>query len=122
MNYLEIAQKTPLNRGVIIDKKSLIKYINIDDPLYRSLYLYDEHGKAAIETSGSVADYYGTRWIDRVIVDIDKGNDSNSETMRRTRAYLLALEDEGLSLSMSVQIFFSGSGYHLIIPNSVFNF
>ena len=122
MNYLEIAQKTPRNRGVIIDKKSLIKYINIDDPLYRSLYLYDEHGKAAIETSGSVADYYGTRWIDRVIVDIDKGNDSNNETMRRTRAYLLALEDEGLSLTRSVQTFFSGSGYHLIIPNSVFNF
>ena len=122
MNYLEIAQKTPSNRGVIIDKKSLIKYINIDDPLYRSLYLYDEHGKAAIETSGSVADYYGTRWIDRVIVDIDKGNDSNNETMRRTRAYLLALEDEGLSLTRSVQTFFSGSGYHLIIPNSVFNF
>jgi hypothetical protein len=42
--------------------------------------------------------------------------------MRRTRAYLLALEDEGLSLSRSVQTFFSGSGYHLIIPNSVFNF
>jgi archaellum biogenesis ATPase FlaH len=122
MNYLEIAQQTPRNRGVIIDKKALIKYINKDNPLYRSLYLYDEYGKAAIETSGSVADYYGTRWIDRVIVDIDKGNNSNNETMRRTRAYLLALEDEGLCLSQSVQTFFSGSGYHLIIPNSVFNF
>jgi len=122
VNYLEIAQKTPHNRGAIIDKKDLIKYINKNDPLYRSLYLYDIHGKEAIETSGSVANFYGTRWIDHVIVDIDKGKNSDNETVRRTRAHLLALEDEGLSLTKSVQLFFSGSGYHLIIPNSVFNF
>ena len=57
MNYLEIAQKTPHNRGAIIDKKDLINYINKNDPLYRSLYLYDINGKQAIETSGSVADF-----------------------------------------------------------------
>jgi len=122
VNYLEIAQKVPRNRGTIIDKKDLFKYINKTDPLYRSLYLYDINGKKAIESSGSVADFYGTRWIDKVIIDIDKGKDSNNETLRRTRAYLLALEDEGLSLTRSVQVFFSGRGYHLIIPNTVFNF
>ena len=107
MNYVEIAQKTPRNRGTIIDRKNLIKYINLDDPLYRSLYLYDEHGKKAIEKTGSVKEYYGTRWIDRVIVDIDKENNSNDETVRRTRACLLALEDEGVNLRNSVQAFFS---------------
>ena len=34
----------------------------------------------------------------------------------------MALEEEGVNLNDSVQSFFSGTGYHLLLPNSVFNF
>ena len=71
MNYVEIAKKQPRNRGFMIPKKELSSYINPEEPLYRSLYLYDDAGKSQIEEAGSVGDFYGTRWIDKVLIDID---------------------------------------------------
>ena len=122
MNYVEIAKKQPRNRGFMIPKKELSSYINPEEPLYRSLYLYDDAGKSQIEEAGSVGDFYGTRWIDKVLIDIDKGDSSNEETLRQTLACIFELGDRGVIPHKSIQAFFSGSGYHLIIPNSVFNF
>lgn len=122
MNYIEIAIKQPRNRGYMIEKKTLSGYINSNEPLYRSLYLYDDVGKDAIEKAGSVGQFYGPRWIDKIIVDIDKGDNSDEETLRQTRACIFTLADAGIIPGKSIQPFFSGSGYHLIIPNDVFNF
>ena len=41
MNYVEIARGTPVNRGIIIPVEKLVNYIS-KEPLYRSVYLYDE--------------------------------------------------------------------------------
>ena len=122
MNYIEIAKAEPRNRGFVIQKKELSSYINPKEPLYRSLYLYDETGKSQIDEAGSVGDFYGTRWIDKVLIDIDKGDSSNEETLRQALACVMALTDLGVVAHKSIQPYFSGSGYHLIIPNSVFNF
>ena len=122
MNYIEIAKAEPRNRGFMISKTELSSYINPEEPLYRSLYLYDDASKSQIENAGSVGDFYGTRWIDKVLVDIDKGDNSNEETLRQTKACVYALEDAGVMPGKSIQPYFSGTGYHLIIPNNVFNF
>ena len=122
MNYIEIAKAEPRNRGFIIPKTELSSYINPEEPLYRSLYLYDDAGKSQIENTGSVGDFYGTRWIDKVLVDIDKGDNTNEETLRQVRACVYALVDAGIDSGNSIQPYFSGSGYHLIISNNVFNF
>lgn len=42
MNYLEIAKGSPFNRGIIIPTDRLSSYIG-EQPLYRSVYLYDEN-------------------------------------------------------------------------------
>ena len=122
MNYIEIAKKEPRNRGFMISKKELASHINPEEPLYRSLYMYDDIGKEEIKKAGSVGDFYGPRWIDRVIVDIDKGDNSNEETLRQARTCVVVLGEHGVVPHKSIQPFFSGSGYHLIIPNTVFNF
>ena len=122
MNYIEIAKKEPRNRGFMISKKELASHINPEEPLYRSLYMYDDNGKEEIKKAGSVGDFYGPRWIDRVIVDIDKGDNSNEETLRQARTCVVVLGEHGVVPHKSIQPFFSGSGYHLIIPNTVFNF
>ena len=41
MNYLEIARGTPINRVIMIEANKLAHYIS-KEPLYRSVYLYDE--------------------------------------------------------------------------------
>ena len=122
MNYIEIAKKEPRNRGFMISKKELASHINPEEPLYRSLYMYDDIGKEEINKAGSVGDFYGPRWIDRVIVDIDKGDNSNEETLRQARTCIVVLGEHGVVPHKSIQPIFSGSGYHLIIPNTVFNF
>ena len=48
MNYIEIAVKEPRNRGFMIDRKDLASYIKTEEPLYRSMYMYDEVGKQPI--------------------------------------------------------------------------
>ena len=120
--YVELAKGTPSNRGTLILKKDLAKYIEPKTPLYRSLYLYDDNAVKQIEGKGSVSNYYGVRFIDKVLIDIDKGQDTNEQTLRRAQQYLNALENEGLNLNNSVQPYFSGSGYHFLIPSTVFNF
>ena len=122
MKYIEIAIKVPQNRGKMIPKNELSSYLNTEEPLYRSLYQYDESGKDEILKSNSVGDFYGVRWIDKVLIDIDKGQNSDAQTLLNANAYLMALEEEGVNLTNSVQSFFSGTGYHLLLPNSVFNF
>ena len=43
MRYVEIAQDSPRNRGVLIPMNTLGQYIdNVGTPLYRSTYIYDE--------------------------------------------------------------------------------
>jgi len=122
VKYIEIAKKEPRNRGFMILKKELASHINPKEPLYRSLYLYDDAGKNQVDNAGSVGDFYGTRWLDKVLIDIDKGDNSNEETLRQALTCVYLLEDKGVLPHKSIQPYFSGTGYHLILPNSVFNF
>ena len=75
MRYVEIAVGLPRNRGRLIPYDNLISYIDDEHALYRSVYMYDE--KALPENRDgqtSLAHYYGARYIDHVLIDIDKGN------------------------------------------------
>lgn len=120
MDYIEIAQGSPRNRGFLILKKDLIKYINPEEPLYRSVYLYD---KEAVEyaKSGGLKNYFGKRGIDNIILDIDKSK--NTDEFTRNKAISIVLELEGYGLDENaIQCFFSGTGYHIAIPNAAFGF
>ena len=66
MNYVEIAKGTPGNRGYLIDKNDLAKYID-KFPLYRSVYLYDESAVQYVNENGSLKNFFGCRYIDRKI-------------------------------------------------------
>ena len=61
MDYIEIAQGSPRNRGSLILKKNLLKYINSDVPLYRSVYLYDENAYNYAKNNGGLKNYFGKR-------------------------------------------------------------
>ena len=73
MHYVEIAQRTPSNRGVLVPKNLLSKYIDLNTALYRSAYLYNEEAVLFAKTHGNtLKNYYGERSIDKVLIDIDK--------------------------------------------------
>ena len=121
MNFIEIAQGSPRNRGSLVLKKDLLKYINPNVPLFRSIYLYDKEAYEYAKSNGGLKNYFGQRDIDNVILDIDKGDSSDEHTRQKAIAMVLRLEEFDVS-HKSIQCYFSGSGYHISIPNSCFNF
>ena len=120
MKYIEIARGNPNNRGIIIPVESLVDYID-KEPLYRSVYLYDETAKEYVEKNGSLRDFFGIRYIDKIPIDIDKGEDTDEKTLDVLRGIILELESSDIDYN-SFQSYFSGSGYHLILPVSLFDF
>ena len=53
MKYVEIARGTPVNRGIMIPSNKLIDYVS-KEPLYRSVYLYDDTAVEYVEKKGSL--------------------------------------------------------------------
>jgi energy-coupling factor transporter ATP-binding protein EcfA2 len=94
-----------------------------NEPLYRSMYLYSEEAvDFAANNSNSIRSYYGIRDIDNIVIDIDKGENTDILTLNKCKALVYSLTDE-LDLNKgNFRVYFSGSGYHISIPNSVFRF
>ena len=120
MNYLEIAKGSPFNRGIIIPTDRLSSYIG-EQPLYRSVYLYDENAVEYVNKNGSLKNFFGIRYIDKIPIDIDKQDRTNEKTLDILRATILELEEADIGCG-SFQSYFSGSGYHLILSGNLFNF
>ena len=120
MNYVEIAKGTPFNRGIIIPTSKLVSYIG-DEPLYRSVYQYDETAVEYVNSNGSLKNFFGVRYIDKIPIDIDKQDRSDAKTLDILRGIILELEESHITTS-HFQSYFSGSGYHLILSGALFNF
>ena len=119
--YVEIARGTPSNRGILIPHDTLAKYISSDEPLYRSVYLYGDDAKEYADKTDSLKNFFGLRSIDKVPVDIDKGDNSDEKTLDILRGIIIELESVGIGCG-SFQPYFSGSGYHLMLSGNLFNF
>ena len=118
----------PRNRGSFIDSSDLAKVIsnaNGEQPkeLYRSVYTYDDLAVNFAEThNGSIARYSGPRSIDKVFIDIDKGNNSDQYVLNQAQALTFFLTDELDLQEGHFRIYFSGSGYHFALDGRLFNF
>ena len=122
MRYVEIAQNTPFNRGVLVPQNELFKYINLNSALYRSAYLYDEEAVEFARANGNtLKNYYGERSIDKVLIDIDKQDNSDEHTLNLACSIIYDLEELGCT-HKGIQTYFSGSGYHIVLSNDTFEF
>ena len=122
MKYVEIAVGSPRNRGTLVERSELHRYIPTDgNALYRSVYLYDEDAKKYADSKGTLKGYHGKRGIDNVLIDIDRQDNSDEYTLKQLRSTLAHLKVLEV-LDESIQCYFSGTGYHIVITNKVFNF
>ena len=87
------------------------------------MYLYSfDAVDFADSNNNSLRNYYGIRSIDNVLIDIDKEQNTDEYTLKKCQGILYTLVEE-LELTIhNFRVYFSGSGYHVSIPNSVFNF
>ena len=121
-DYVEIAIGGPQFRGQLIEKSKLINYIKPETPLFRSVYLYTKEAAEYAEKNNGLKNYFGERSIDWILLDIDRADNSDEYTLNKARGILVRLEDMGVDVKWSTQSYFSGSGYHIAVHNSVFNF
>ena len=121
-DYVEIAVGSPQHRGRLIAKKDLVNYIKPDTPLFRSVYLYTKEAAEYAEANNGLKNYFGPRSIDWILMDIDKANNSDEYTLNKARSVMIKLEEMGVDIKWSTQPYFSGSGYHIAVHSSVFNF
>ena len=118
--YIEIAQGSPGNRNHIIPINNLGRFIN-GEPLFRSYYKFDNQLLSHIEKSNTVKGFSGTYYIDKIIFDIDKSDDDDERTLEKARQFVEDLIVKYQLPDSYVQPWFSGTGYHIIIPD-VFGF
>ena len=122
--YHEVAIGGPHNRGLLIPQEQVIDVIlehGDKYAVYKSLYLYDQEGKEYHKLRKTFKDFLGKRYIENVLIDIDRGDNTDNYTLNKTKSVLFELEELGVQ-KRSYNVYFSGTGYHIIISGEVFNF
>ena len=120
-DYLEIAEASPRNRGRVILCDELRNKITKGCTLYRSMYIYPKDIAVISAELNSIKSYSGPRHIDKILIDIDRQDNSDLTTLNHLRSLIFELQELGLGRS-AMQPYFSGTGYHLSIPNEAFGF
>tara|TARA_R100000808_G_C2152703_1_gene162325 strand:- start:11 stop:1930 length:1920 start_codon:yes stop_codon:yes gene_type:complete len=127
-DFVELALGTPAGRGVSCKKSELSKYIiqshkegfPLGKSLYRSMYLYPP--KAVGEKKFKTKEYVGERAIDWIVLDVDKGRNTDEYTLDQVHELIEQLLSYDLNPQHNFNIYFSGTGYNIHVPNSVFGF
>ena len=118
--YVEIAVGSTVNRNKSIEASELPQYVNGEE-LYRSYYSFNSDFPKHLETFKTVKSFKGKCYLDRIILDIDKGSNSDEYVLERTRECIRNMID-GLEIPEAwIQPWFSGSGYHIHLPD-IFGF
>jgi len=113
--YIEVAESVN-KRNKLIQPSELDAYIHsVKGELYRSLYIYDDSIVDYIAKTGSIKQFPGTVYPDKILLDFD-GNDA----IDFAREAIMILEDEGVY--DGYQVYFSGRGFHIELDNELFNF
>lgn len=122
--YHEVAIGGPQQRGLLVPQSQIIDVIlehGKKYAIYKSLYLYDEEGRQYHKLRKTFKDFLGKRYISDILIDIDRGDNTDDYTLNKTKGVLFELEELGVQ-TRSHNVYFSGTGYHIIVSGEVFNF
>tara|TARA_R100000329_G_scaffold151408_1_gene147397 strand:- start:665 stop:2467 length:1803 start_codon:yes stop_codon:yes gene_type:complete len=107
------------NRNVVDDMTNynvLVENNAFKKEMYRSYYHFDDSFREHVEETGSVKGYQGACYIDYIHLDIDKGEIDDKSFNPYVMQCLSELLDKGV-MAEDINVWFSGSGYHIKIKN-----
>lgn len=114
--FLELAFGVNHRNNLYKYGKGILNYLQPEQELYRSMFIYDEDIFPYLKETGSVKGYKGLLDIDEIVVDIDTDADNNLQKI------LTVLKDNQISDS-AYQVWFSGrKGYHIHILKDAWGF
>ena len=94
--YHEIAIGSPRQRGLLIPEEQVIDVIlehGQSRAVYKSVYLYDDEALEYFKLKRTLKDFLGKRYIKDILIDIDKGQNTDEHTLNKTRGILFELEE-----------------------------
>jgi len=122
--YAEVATISPANRNNFMKVSDLLSVQQMcqlnNNEMYRSVYYYDEQIIEHMKKHKTVRNYPGKYYLPYIVIDVDKGNNTDSHTMQKTKEYLQEVRKLGVD-DNSIIVWFSGRGYHIVFPD-VFHF
>jgi hypothetical protein len=116
---VEIVEGYINNRNVTGDidtYNNLVEKNAFKKEMYRSYYHFDESFREHVEENGSVKGYEGACYLDYIHLDIDKGEIDDKSFNPYVMQCLSELLDKGV-MTEDINIWFSGSGYHIKLKN-----
>lgn len=114
---IEIAKGTVANRSIFIEPKELIQHLEDGKELFKSYFAFDDKVKQHILMGRKTAQgFNGEFHLQQLILDIDRGTDSLEKTIHRTKELANKLIKD-FDLEDNFQIWFSGTGFHIHLPN-----
>ena len=120
---VEVVENTIDNRNKICDYETYLQKVKqnaFKKEMYVSYYMFDETFRDHVLKYKSVKKYDGLAYPNRIIIDLDKGNIDGKSMQNYLIHSCNELFDFGID-SSHVNIWFSGSGYHIELLN-VFGF
>lgn len=121
MYYIEIAEGSVKNRGIIIPKDELSQRIDkakdLDQELYYTVWEFTKEILEHFKVMRSIRSYKGKKRLDYIIFDIDKKEDTDEFVLRRAQEFVRRLQQDWDVQPEELRIFYSGRGYHIYMPN-----
>ena len=85
------------------------------------MYTYSDDAVKYVKEK-PLKNYEGPKGIDIILLDIDKGTNTNDYTLKKAQSVVHTLiNDYGLT-EYALQAYFSGTGYHIEVTNEAFGF
>ena len=116
---------SPSKRGTLVpieDVWDIVYEQGKGQAVYHSVYQYDDEAFAFIKANGTIKNFLGTRYINTVPIDIDRGQNSDEYTQQEARMIVAHLSDELNLKQGNYAIYYSGTGYHVDISSECFGF
>ena len=103
------------NRHHFAEVNKMGDYMNMAQDIFMSLYDYDEYVIDYVKEKRSLSGYDGIMYMpDEFILDVDGSNPENA--LEKLQGLLLLLED----MDIPRKTYFSGTGFHVHIPQEAF--
>ena len=122
---VEVATGHVSNRSQVILLKDIDNYTFPPEQkteTYHSWYTFDEQLDQHITSTGSIVDYNGVYYVNRIILDYDRKKDGvelSDENLYNAVRFLVEtdmIEDLGINPD-HILIWYSGTGFHIEIPD-----
>lgn len=119
--FIEVARGSFQNRGIAATLNDIPK-LQLEAQkqsleLYRSYYFFDETLQDHLRAFKTVRGFPGDPIIEQVLLDVDKGTDTDEHTLHRARNVFHQLVDVYEVEDVNIRVFYSGRGFHIMLPN-----